>query len=97
MWTIRGREKSGVMGAGSEQRARLRVPKALSAGTYHVTRSGKAFRVRLVRGLARVAKPGINLKKQFQFFGGGAGSAPDGSDLALLGSDVPLSYLVPRV
>ena len=61
VWTIRGREKSGVIRMGSEQRAPLRVAKAPSAASVHFTRSGRTFRVRSFRGLARVAKPGINL------------------------------------
>ncbi|XP_059900588.1 uncharacterized protein LOC132452173 [Gadus macrocephalus] len=104
VWNIRGREKSGVIRTGSEQRACLRSPNALSAASDHVTRSGRAFRVRSFRGLARVAEPGINLvvpyqtKKRFHlFFGGGAGPVPVGCDLALLGSDVPPSDLVPLV
>ena len=37
-------------------------------------------------------------KKRFHlFFGSVAGPVPDGCDLALLGSDVPPSYLVPQV
>jgi hypothetical protein len=50
-----------VVGDEHEHPAQEIVPQLDKGPLDHVNRSGRAFRVRLFRGLARVAKLGINL------------------------------------